>query len=81
MLGNSIVVRAHKEKLLAITMITMTKSIQRFPCLSYMGMGLYLVALWAAKPLLKMPQKITCLLTIFMEHGIIMAHNPWWLNQ
>lgn len=74
MLGNSIVVRAHKEKLLAITMITMTKSIQRFPCLSYMGMGLYLVALWAAKPLLKMPQKIT--LTIFMEHGIIMAYNP-----
>ena len=49
MLGNSIVVRAHKEKLLA--MITMTKSVQRFPFLSYMGVGHHLVALWAAKAL------------------------------
>ena len=29
---------------------------------------------------IKTPRKIMCMLTIFVKHGIIIAHNPWWLK-
>jgi len=51
-LHDSIVVRTH-PRAIPPAMITMGKSIHGFPFLSRMGMGLHVVALWAAGASLK----------------------------
>jgi len=51
MLGHSatvIIVRT-RPRAIPLAMITMRKSTHGFPFLSYMSMGLHLVALWAAE--------------------------------
>ena len=58
MLGDSasaVVVRM-RPRAIPLAMITMRKSTHGFPFLSYMSMGLCLVALWAAEALLLIVQ-------------------------
>ena len=43
-----VVVVRTRLRTIPLAMITMRKSIHRFPLVSYMGMGLRLAALWAA---------------------------------